>query len=476
MKDLMNRRDAMKMIGLGFATLRSYSSLASPAASTRQKPNIIFMVADNLGRESVGYYDEIPTKSASGKNKKIATPNMDKLASEGVVFDNCLIAMPLCSPARCGWNTGRNPYRVGITGQTNPRDPESGLSPQEVTIAEILKEAGYDTALFGKWNLGYDVKFNPLYQGFDEYYGSNAGHADYYTHLYNSDMKSHFYHGLKPVEEDGYFDKLFTNAAIEYLRKRRENPRPFYLNLCFYAPHGPYQAPPGYYHSDDPAENHTHMVQYLDLCVGRVMDEVERLGLAENTLVVFLSDQGSSFLNDYGRTLSEGGLKVICNARWKGKIPAGKRVQTPWMHPDLFAVFAGVAGTRIPQDRVIDAEDIWPLFEGKELEHNRTLYWSFKNEDAIRVGDWKLRMIDGKVVGLFNLAADPGEKRDLSAENSQKVSQMRELQAKWKKECEAQRTSVVDSGQGQRKKEEKKEKTKDKTRGKDQVKAQAKEE
>ena len=435
MDNKVNRREVLKKMGISLAAIFGASRLPLSFAVPRKQPNIIFMVADNLGRESVGYYGSHIFK----------TPRMDKLASEGVIFDNCLIASPLCSPARCGWNTGRHPFRVGINTQTTPKDPNSGLSPDEITIAEVLKGVGYDTALFGKWNLGYAEKFNPVHQGYDEYYGSNAGHGDYYTHLYNQDMKSHFYHNLTPINNEGYFDKLFTDHAIKYLQERKGNPKPFYLNLTFYAPHGPYQAPPGYYHNDDPMKNYEYMIEYLDSCVGRMVDEVERLGLAEDTLIVFLSDQGASSKNDFGRTLCEGGLKVVCNARWTGHIPAGKRVATPWMHTDLFAVFAGAAGAKVPQDRVIDAVNVWPLFEGKEMEHNRTFYWTFVNEDAIRCGDLKLRMKGGKVLGLYNLADDPEEKKDLSASQPAKVKEMAEMQGKWKKECEAHQTSASDS-------------------------------
>lgn len=432
-KPVIGGRNLLKSTGLGIAVLCGAAFLTACSSVPSDQPNIIFMVADNLGRESVGYY---------GSNL-VKTPRLDTLASEGVVFENCLIATPLCSPARCGWNTGRCPFRVGINSQTIPQDPQSGLSPDEITIAEVLKSAGYDTALFGKWNLGYAEKFNPVHQGFDEYYGSNAGHADYYTHLYDRDMKSHFYRNLTPVHDEGYFDKLFTDAAIDYLRKRKNNPRPFYMNLAFYAPHGPCQAPPGYYHSEDPKKNHQYMVEYLDTCVGRVMDEVHRLGLDDNTLIVFLSDQGGSANNDFGRTLSEGSLKVICNARWPGRIPAGTRVSTPWMHIDLFAVFAAVAGAALPRDRVMDAVNVWPLFEGKEQEHDRTFYWTFQNEDAIRCGDWKLRIIGGKIRGLYNLADDPGEKSDQSALQPEKVEEMKRMHAVWKTECAAHQTSTV---------------------------------
>jgi len=216
-------------------------------AASGGKPNIIFMVADNLGRESVGFYKDDATEAS--KELAIETPRLDAMASRGVIFDNCLVGTPLCGPARCGWNTGRHAYRVGMNGQPKPDDPESGVSPEEITIGETLKVAGYDTTLFGKWNQGYAEKFSAVYQGFDEFYGSNAGHADYYTHVYDKDDKRHFYRNLTPINDEGYFDQLFTDEALKYLRKR--NQKPFYLNLTFYAPHGPYQTPPGYDHSDN---------------------------------------------------------------------------------------------------------------------------------------------------------------------------------------------------------------------------------
>jgi len=411
------------------------------------------MVADNLGMESVGYYDkskmcETPTleKYLSGRIHR--TPNLNKMAQEGVVFDNCYICTPLCAPARCAWNTGRHAYRVGLNEQLDPNDPESGLSSKEVTIAEILRDAGYYTALFGKWNLGYDRKFNPLNFGFDEFYGSTAGHADYYTHIYDRSGRCHFYSGFKPINDEGYFDKLFTDEAISFLERMQKKGKPFYMNLCFYAPHGPYQTPPGYPWSQDVDVNYRYMVEYLDKCVGRVIDRVDELGFSESTLIVFLSDQGGSRTNGYGRTLWEPSIRVICNARWNGVIPEGTRVYTPWMHYDLYATFAALAGAKVPTDRVIDSQNIWPLFEGKELKHDRTFHWTHRRgrEGAIRIGDWKLHMTNGEVDGLFDLSKDPCEKNDLSSEYPELVKKMQTLHDKWIRTCKAQQTSTAHSG------------------------------
>lgn len=442
MQNRIDRRDFLRSIWFGAITLSTCLRSDSNAAS-EDKPNIILMVAGNLGREAVGFY-EFDTTEASNE-LKIKTPCLDRLASQGVVFDDCLIGTPLCGPARCGLNTGRHAYRVGLNDQTNPHRSEDGLSSEEVTIAEILRDTGYDTALFGKWNLGYAEKFNSLRHGFNLFYGSNAGHADYYTHMYDKDDKRHFYRDFTPINDEGYFDKLFTDEAVRFLRTRKANAKPFYMNLTFYAPHGPYQPPPSCNQSDDPKENYKHMVQYLDCCVGRIVDEVDRLGIGEKTIIVFLSDQGGSFLNGYGRTLSQPTLKVICNARWSGRIPARTRIQTPWLHLDLYAVFATLAEAEIPRDRVVDAENVWPLFEGREAKHDRMFCWTFKNEDAIRMGDLKLRMKDSKILGLFDLAVDPAEEKDLSSARREEVKRMQGLPAKWKKECEAQQVSATDS-------------------------------
>ncbi len=436
----LNRREFLKRGSVNAAALSVATSWMVQAHETRQ-PNIIFMVADNLGRESVGFYPDDTTKAA--QDLAIDTPRLNTMAARGVIFDNCLVGTPLCGPARCGWNTGRHAYRVGMNSQPKPDNPESGVSPNEITIAEILKKAGYGTALFGKWNQGYAEKFSAIHQGFDEFYGSNAGHADYYTHVYDRDGKRHFYRNLTSINDEGYFDQLFTDEALKYLRKRKGNPQPFYMNLTFYAPHGPYQTPPGYDPSNDRMMNYKYMVQYLDHCVGRVLDEVDRLGMSENTLIVFLSDQGASTLNDFRRDLTEGGLKVICTALWPGRIPSKKRIKTPWLHLDLYAVFAGLAGAGVPQDRVIDARNVWPLFKGQEQSHNRTFYWTYKDEDAIRIGDMKLRMKGDKVLGLYDLANDPGEERDLASVRPKDVDRMRMKQANWKRECESQQTSTA---------------------------------
>ncbi len=440
------------------------SKTASPLGS---RPNIVLIVADNLGRESVGYYGREKFDTPYGRQDYL-TPRLDQLADQGVVFENCLISTPLCGPARCAWNTGRHAFRVGMNRQCDRHrifeEPDFGLPAEEVTLAELLRSVGYRTALFGKWNLGNSQNFNPLRHGFDEFYGSTLGNADYYAHTRHG--KRGFFRNFEPVNDKGYFDALFTDEAVRFLHRREGSDQPFYMNLCFYAPHGPYQTPPGY-KSGDRVTNYRNMVEYLDACVGRVLDALEQIGQARQTLVVFLGDQGGSSPNQYGRTLREESLKVICNARWPGWIPAGVRVNSPWMHYDLYASFAALAGVEVPNERVVDARNVWPLFEGKERPLDRTLAWTANEncfldeytQDAIRMGDWKLLIYRGKATGtdglpkpdatipcptkirgLYDLSKDPGERHDLASEHPEKVKQMQQAHARWKAECRAQQT------------------------------------
>ena len=276
-----------------------------------------------------------------------------------------------------------------------------------------------------------------------------------------------FYRNLEPINDQGYFDQLFTDEAVRFLHEQNKPDRPFYMNLCFYAPHSPYQTPPGYPSTGDRESNYRYMVEYLDKCVGRVLDALEQIGQTRQTLIVFLSDQGGSHINQYGRTLREESLKVICNARWPGRIPASVRVNSPWMHYDLYATFAALAGAKVPSDRVVDARNVWPLFEGNEHQLDRTLHWTTNEncfldeytQDAIRMENWKLLIYRGtatgsedlpkpsetipcpeRIRGLYDLSADPDEEHDLSAEMPERVRQMLEVHARWKTECAAQQT------------------------------------
>ena len=201
-----------------------------------------------------------------------------------------------------------------------------------------------------------------LNHGFDHFYGSLAGHADYYTHVYDSDMKVHFLRDRQPVDDRGYFDELFTDEAIRVLREKSAAKKPFYLNLCFYAPHGPYQAPPGFYHSDEPATNYRHMIAFW-IRASAGAGGADRLRLAESTLVVFLSDQGGSLPTTTAHTAGkqpQGGLQ----RRLAGSNPRGKTRRDALAAPGRIFRFAALAGASLPGDRTIDAQNVWPLFEG----------------------------------------------------------------------------------------------------------------
>ncbi|MHC4994676.1 MAG: sulfatase-like hydrolase/transferase [Planctomycetota bacterium] len=388
------------------------------AGGAESPPNIVLLVVDNMGRESVGHYG----------GKLFSTPRIDAIGSEGVVFERCYIGTPLCSPARAGLMTGRYPHWAGVFGQPDPRKPkEGGLDLREVTLAQTLKAAGYHTGLFGKWNLGYDEIYLPTRRGFDRYYGINAGHADYYTHIYDKDGKKYFYSDTEPIDPVGYVDNLCVDEALKWLRHVGRNDRPFFLEVAFFTPHGPYQSPPGYPAEGDVDAVYGYMIDNLDKNVGRIIDGLKEVGVADDTLIVFLSDQGASSKNPYRRDLTEGGLKVVCYAKWPGHTAAGARVATPFISYDWFTTLTEIGGGAIPTDRVIVGKNIGRLLRGDGPSPHETFYWTYKDEDAVLHDDWKLHLKNDGVQGLYYLSDDAEAKNDLAGRYPERVERLRKM-------------------------------------------------
>jgi arylsulfatase A-like enzyme len=419
----INRRQFTVGAGMGALGMALGQPLAWAKEDDVKRPNIIMIIADNLGVESVGTYG----------GDLFKTPRIDSIGHDGIIFDQCYIGTPLCSPARAGLMTGRYPQCAGVHGQPSPGSPEKGgLDLNEITVANVLKDAGYDTAIFGKWNLGYHPKFLPTHRGFDTYYGINAGHADYYTHIYDRDGKKYFYEDTEPVDPEGYVDNLCTDRAVEYIESHRESENPFFMTFAFFTPHGPYQSPPGYPSDVSTDEKYAQMIDNMDRLTGRMLDALEETGLADNTLVFFISDQGSSRMNPYKRDLTEGGLKVVCHAKWPATIKKGVRVDTPIISYDWFTTFAKAGGAEIPQDRLIVGKDASHLFDGKGKCAHDAFFWHYGNEDAIRVGDLKLHLKNEEVDGLYDLSKDPKAERDLSADHPKRVADLKARLIAWK--------------------------------------------
>jgi arylsulfatase A len=405
----------------------------APAVETRvfTRPNIIVMVADDLG------YADLSCYGAKG----IRTPNVDRLAAEGVRCTQFYVSTPVCAPTRVSLMTGRYPARTSLNTNPNWKDPNSGLDPSEVTVAEVLEKAGYSTGVVGKWHLGYDKRFWPLQQGFDEYFGFISGWADYYKHFYQTEGAVWMVRGNERRDEPGYMTDLFVREAGSFIERHARGGSPFFLYLPFNAPHNPIEPPPGC-DKKQHDEVYRAMVEYLDAGVGKLLDTVQKTGIADNTLVIFMSDNGAEAndgsngpLRGLKRSVYEGGIRVPFIARHPGCLPAGSSSDKLAVSMDLFTTLADLAEAELPENVVIDGKDILGSLAGEAgSPHEKTpLFWAFGNQDAVRAGNWKLVRENGKPVGLYNIRDDESEKKDQSAKNLKRVEDLGRLIEEWRK-------------------------------------------
>lgn len=411
------------------------------------KPNIVFIVADDMG------YADISSFGAPD----LSTPRIDQIGREGIRFTNIYAMGPECTPSRVSFLTGRYPQRVGGmecaigTGNVGRYEDairladagDLGLPADYAVLAPSLKAEGYATAVFGKWHLGYEPKFSPLKQGFDEFVGFLGGNVDYFRHRELSDLRVYL-SGTEPIRRDGYTTDLITEDALEFLARRSEMPEaPFFLYLPHAAPHFPFQGP-----GDDDGglpseeewtsgtrETYIEMMRSLDRSVGAVLDSLEEHGFADNTLVVFTSDHGAMKpgLNtpwrDYKGTLFEGGIRVPLLVRWPGKIEPGSESAQVGTLMDLTGSFLNAAGAKLPQGLTLDGDDLLEHARSGTEDYDRELFWRARRGDrtwrAVRDGDWKyLRKIEGGETEewLFDLGGDPREEKNRIEQPADKES------------------------------------------------------
>lgn len=417
------------------------------------KPNIVFVLVDDFGYADSGPYGA----------KDIRTPNMDRLARDGVKFTDFYSNAPVCTPTRCGFLTGRWQQRVGFEwamgfsadsfrrrGHEWVREPDIhglGLPTSVPTLPRMLKQAGYATGAFGKWHLGYKDEFNPTKHGFDEYFGELLGHCDYYNHAYYDGTYA-LRDGLKPVKVEGYLTDLINRRAVEFVRQHTGEP--FFLYVPHLAVHCPYQ-PPGrplpavtkanMYDGD--RRTYAAMVEKVDEGVGMLLTELERHGLLDNTLVVLSSDNGGERYSDnsplfhHKSTLWEGGIHVPCLMHWPAKLPRGKITNQVGITMDLTATFAAIAGVKPDSNRPFDGINLLPIVAGEEPERPRTLCWRIdragRQQKAVRHGPWKY-MQDANVEMLFQLTDDISERRDLSFQHPETFAELKRHLAEWEAE------------------------------------------
>jgi arylsulfatase A len=392
-------------------------------------PNIIHIFADDLGYGDLGCFGAIDIK----------TPNIDRLADEGIKFTSFYSASHVCSPSRAALLTGRLPQRMGIHGVFFP-ESYTGMPSSEFTIAEMLKEKGYSTGMVGKWHLGHRQEFLPLQQGFDSYFGIP----------YSNDMAGVVYLRGNDVEEfnvdQHYTTKTYTEEAVEFIEKNKRNQ--FFLYLAHNMPHVPIYASKSFEGTSNRGL-YGDVIQELDWSVGQILAKLEAEGLLENTLVIFSSDNGPWLvMEDHGGSAGplregkqftfEGGMRVPTVAMWKGKIPAGKVYKNIASQMDWFPTIAALTGTTLPEGLALDGEDISQvLLADGERPTQKYLYFDGGNPQAYRSGDYKIKEpYEGyggsrgktKVAAhdtlLINLANDIGSKNNLYYDNKALAKQL----------------------------------------------------
>jgi arylsulfatase A-like enzyme len=402
------------------------------------RPNVVFILADDLGYGDIGCYGATD----------IQTPNIDGLARQGVRLTDFYANGPVCTPTRCALMTGRYQQRIGgLEWAIPPGKKHLGLPAQERTIASRLREVGYATAMSGKWHLGYTEDRAPNAHGFDRFFGLLSGNHDYFTHRENNG-EADLYLDTKPVVMQGYSTHLIKQHALEFLDAMKD--KPFFLYVPFNAPHWPNQGPDDADRqvtlkewSQGTRETYVKMVEAMDASIGEILAELDKNGLAKNTLVVFASDNGGDKFSRNGPlakgkgTLWEGGIRVPCIARWPGKLPRGKLSHQPGIMMDWSATILKLAGAKPSQDRPLDGMDLLPTLAGDQRAKKRTLFWRrvganfVETHRAVRDGNWKFIDEPNGRQYLYNLANDIGEKNNLSTNQPARVARMKSLLDKW---------------------------------------------
>lgn len=484
----------------------------SEGTETKGRPNIVLIVADDLGKTDISLYG-LPYSNEDGKGRGAAaveTPHIDAIGEGGVVFENAYCSSPICSPSRAGLLTGRYQQRFGYELQSQSRYPKNrleyfvarnfvdmgnwvingntefpskgdhlkqGIPQSEITLGELLKASGYETAIIGKWHLGYSGPYLPQNRGFDLHYGFYEAFSLYapvddpdiinYRHSYYKN-KYTWKKGRKAtcairwngeeIEEDRYLTTAIAEEAVDYLEEARKKDTPFFLYLPFSAPHTPFQATRKHYDrfshiEDESRRTYYAMIAALDDAVGMIAHALKEMGLEENTLLIFTSDNGGATYTEATEnypleggkmTHFEGGLNVPLMMRRPGTIPAGTRFSPRVSLLDILPTVAASAGTPLPPDRPYDGVDLMPYVAGgrgggeageaPELPHQVLFFRSDYTGVVIKDG-WKLIRDEKRDRShLFNLGRDKTERRDLSAEEPEKAKELLDLFRRWSRE------------------------------------------
>lgn len=432
----------MRFLPICLALLGSLFSGIGCSHEPEVAPNIILIMADDLG------YGDLSSYGSS----RIRTPEIDRLAAEGLRLTDYHSNGPVCTPTRAALLTGRYQQRAGLEGVIyvwHRMNRQMGMDTLEWTLAEALKGQGYATGITGKWHLGYQEKFNPVQHGFDWFRGYVSGNIDYQNHFDRAGILD-WWENDSVRDDPGYSTHLITQHSIEFIEQHAG--QPFFLYVAHEAPHDPYQGP------DDPAiraagqqmpepddsayitRAYREMVAEMDRGIGAMRETVERLGLAEQTLIIFCSDNGATPRGSNGAfrghktQLWEGGHRVPAILWWPGTLPAGTRDQLI-LAMDWMPTLLGVAGVRQPAPRPLDGIDVFNALREDQPLPEREAFWAYRGWQAMRQGNWKyvIRPVpeDTAQHYLFDLAADPGEQHNLLEKHPQRGEHMRAVVRDW---------------------------------------------
>lgn len=416
------------------------TTASATRAASPTKPNVVMIVADDLGWADIGYH-----------NDELMTPNLDRLATGGVRLEQYYVC-PTCSPTRVGILAGRNPSRYDILGPIGGKSTQH-LPLDTVTLPRTLSKLGYTTHISGKWHLGLQLKYAPRQYGFDTSYGYLHGQIDPYTHLYKFGDRT-WHRNDKFVEEKGHATDLITDEAVRVVEQKHD--KPFFLYVAYSVPHHPLKEPSKWTDlykgkvKDPWRALFNASITHMDDGIGKIIAALERTGQRENTLVIFTSDNGgqtswSSPKSQYNGSykphttlgnnlplrgwkgqLYDGGIRVPALANWPGKLPTGSACNDVLCEVDWMTTLVALSGAKLRNPLKVEGEDIWPQLTGKKAGSPRTLYWRVRGQSAIRHGDWKLiAASSGKKVELFNLADDPNEKNNLAEKEPRRVEALK---------------------------------------------------
>lgn len=436
-----SRRRLLTQFSLTSAALSSGVFHFADAQTKNGKPNIVFILADDLGYADLGVFGA----------RNIKTPNLDKLAKGGAQLTNAYSNSPVCSATRCGLITGRYQYRLraGLEEPLSASAGNLGLPPEHPTLPSLLRQNGYKTALFGKWHLGSLPDYGPLKSGYDVFFGNYGGALDYFTHKtgVGENAPDGLYEGEVPVDKVGYYTDLIADRAVDYLGTQKKG-EPFFLSLHFTAPHWPWEGPHDaqvaneiktlFHYDGGSLETYGKMVESLDAAVGRVLQKLQKQGLEKDTIVIFTSDNGGERFSDtwplsgQKTELLEGGIRVPTIFRWPRVIKAGQVTQQVAISMDWLPTLLAAAGAQPHANYPPDGENLLPALFNPNGQIPRTLFWRYKanHQRAARSGHWKyLKIADNEF--LFDLAKDPRERADLKEKEPQIFTQLKNQWEAW---------------------------------------------